>query len=248
MVITAWSGVGKTTTGDFLGEYCGFHHLDGDEDMRSPDAACKDAAAGLISSFSDYWFKDKDAPPELWHPYYSMLCDKCAAAAQEHADVVVSISVYRREVRDFLRNRMGDLSADTDLVILKLECDLDRVVQSAIDRLSDFMALSGKTVEDSWNGPSMFPGVCYLDKYGEYSFEAFKKMQLEFFLSGMEAFGEDEPGTCLAVDVSSRDVSAFDGVRDVLNLPPTTDEVDLAALREIQKARWVAWRRSNGSD
>ena len=152
MVITAWSGVGKTTTGDFLGEYCGFHHLDGDEDMRSPDAGCKEATAGLISSFNDYWFKDKDAPPELWHPYYSMLCDKCAAAAQEHADVVVSISVYRREVRDFLRNRMGALSADTELVILKLECDVDRVVESAIERLSGFMALSGKTVEDSWNG------------------------------------------------------------------------------------------------
>jgi hypothetical protein len=42
------------------------------------------------------------------------------------------------------------------------------------------------------------------------------------------------------VDVSSRDVSAFDGVCDVLNLPPTTDEVDLAALGEIQKARWAA--------
>ena len=43
----------------------------------------------------------------------------------------------------------------------------------------------------------MFPGVCYRDKYGEYSIEAFKQMQLEFFLSGMEAFGEDEPGTPL---------------------------------------------------
>ena len=28
--ITALSGTGKTTTGDYLSEYCGVHHLDGD--------------------------------------------------------------------------------------------------------------------------------------------------------------------------------------------------------------------------
>jgi 2-phosphoglycerate kinase len=27
--VTAWSGVGKTTTGDYLGCYCGLRHLDG---------------------------------------------------------------------------------------------------------------------------------------------------------------------------------------------------------------------------
>ena len=59
-------------------------------------------------------------------PYDARLCDKCLATAKDHKDVVVSMSVYRREVRDFLRERLT-----AGVVILKLECDVDIVVKSA---------------------------------------------------------------------------------------------------------------------
>ena len=46
-----------------------------------------------------------------------------------------------------------------------------RQVKGAIARVATYMSLSDNTVEDWWNGPSMFPGVCFRDKYGEYSYE-----------------------------------------------------------------------------
>ena len=82
--VTAWSGVDKTTTGDFLGEYCGARHLDGDDDMRRPSVPeCKAATAGLIEAFSDFWFKEKAAPVALWHPYYEMLVNRVQVACAE---------------------------------------------------------------------------------------------------------------------------------------------------------------------
>jgi hypothetical protein len=74
--------------------------------MRTPHIpASKAATDGLVCAFMNHWFKDQDAPPELWHPYHQLLVDRCLAAAAKHADVVVSMSIYRREVRDFLRER-----------------------------------------------------------------------------------------------------------------------------------------------
>eukprot|EP01050_Picozoa_sp_SAG11_P029244 SAG11_NODE_8156_length_1054_cov_1.082723_1_plen_148_part_00 len=105
--VTAWSGVGKTTTGDFLGEYCGALHLDGDAETREPDHAEKAAAtAGLIKTFADFCFKEKAAPTELWHPYHQRLVDRVLTEPTEaDSHVVVSISVYRRECAIFCASR-----------------------------------------------------------------------------------------------------------------------------------------------
>merc|ERR1711920_251466 len=152
------------TTGDYLGEVRGFLHLDGDEDMRKPDVPELAAATqGLIKAFAGYWFKDKTAPAELWHPYYQLLINKCFEAKRAHEDrrIVVSMSVYRQEVRDFLRGQLGD-----DLLILKLDCDVDIVVKGALARLEDYLATLAApvSVEDHWNGPSQFEGVCFREK------------------------------------------------------------------------------------
>ena len=240
--VTAWSGVGKTTTGDFLGEYCGARHLDGDDDMRRPSVPeCKAATAGLIEAFSDFWFKEKAAPVALWHPYYQMLVNRVqVACAEGHPHIVVSISVYRREVRDFLRKRLQ--IAGTSIDFLKLECDVDVVVRGAIGRLEDYLKISGKTVEEHWGGPSQFPGITFAERYGAFSFESFKKMQLELYLSGMEPFAADEPADYIVVDVSSRDAAVFDLVRGALKLAPREagEVVDTDKLKGIQTARWKA--------
>eukprot|EP00656_Telonema_subtile_P039400 TRINITY_DN44511_c0_g1_i1.p1 TRINITY_DN44511_c0_g1~~TRINITY_DN44511_c0_g1_i1.p1 ORF type:complete len:195 (-),score=50.79 TRINITY_DN44511_c0_g1_i1:89-673(-) len=178
--ITAWSGVGKTTTGDYLGTYGNFHHIDGDEDMRKPSIpAAAAATAGLVHSYQDFWFKDQPAPVELWHPYLQLLCDKASAAAQEHQDVAVSFSIYRREVRDFVRAHLG-----ADVRFLSLQCDVDVVVKAAIGRVEDWLGMKQEqTIQEWWAGPSQFPGVCFQELFGEYSDENFKRMQLEFYLA-----------------------------------------------------------------
>jgi len=231
LFITAWSGVGKTTTGDYLCHYHGWEHLDGDDDMRSKDPDAKAATQGLVKAFQDHWFKDVAAPPELWHPYFERLCARALAAQRAAGEkrVVVSMSVYRREVRDFIRAR---LSAS----FLKLECDVDVVVRSALKRLEDYMGMSGKTAQDWWDGPSQFEGVCFKDKYGPWSFENYRRMQLEVYLAGMEPFGADEPG-CASVDVSDRP-QALARIREKLAL---TDPgpVDFDRLAEVQKTRWA---------
>jgi gluconate kinase len=159
--VTAWSGVGKTTTGDFLGEYCGVLHLDGDADMREKEHKEKVAAtAGLIKAFSEFWFKERAAPADLWHPYFQLLVDRVLAtepeesAGQQYPHVVVSFSVYRREVRDFLRERLS--GSNLKLEFLKLECDVDVVVRGAIGRLEDYLKTQDppRTIVEHWQGPS----------------------------------------------------------------------------------------------
>lgn len=236
--VTAWSGCGKTTTGDYLGTVRGFLHLDGDEDMRKtnvPELAT--ATQGLITAFSEFWFKDKSAPAEFWHPYYQLLVDKCLEARRtgDQREIVVSMSVYRREVRDFLREKLGE-----DLLFLSLDCDVDVVVKGALARLEEYLATQGESVSvvDYWNGPSQFEGVCFRDKYGEFSFENWRRMQLDYFLAGMEPFAEDEKDH-ITVDVSARNTTVFRSISNALSLPPLDDEVDLEKLKGIQKARWA---------
>ena len=230
--ITAWSGVGKTTTGDYLGTYGGFYHIDGDEDMWN--TVHKAASAGLVKSYQDFWFKDKPAPVELWHPYLQLLCDKVSAAAQEHQDVAVSISIYRREVRDFVRAHLG-----ADVRFLSLQCDVDVVVKAAIGRTEDWLGVKQEqTIQEWWAGPSQFPGVCFQELFGEYSYENFERMQLKFYLAGMEPFAEDEQDGLMTVDTCSRDASVWDRVNAVLGLEVASCDVDLQGLKDIQTARW----------
>ena len=236
--LTAWSGVGKTTTGDYLGTYCGLHHIDGDDDMRRPDDATRAAATqGLVKSFYGHWFKDQPAPAELWHPFHQLLCDRVVDALSSHRDVVVSFSVYRREVRDFLREH---LKSHAEVRFIKLECDVDVVVKGALARVKDFMSLRDKTVEEWWaEGENE-------KKYGEFSFDNYKRMQFDTVLSGFEPLGEDE-ADCTVVDVSARDASCFDRVgcsQALLPLLLSCAASPAGALRRGAGHRWLRHRPS----
>lgn len=197
--------------------------------MRRPDDAVRKAATeGLVKAFFEYWFKDKAAPVELWHPYHQLLCDRIVAALSTHGDVVVSFSVYRREVRDFLREQ---LQSRAELRFVKLECDADVVVKGALARLEGFMSLQDKTVEDWWATSK------HDSTYGAFSFDNFKQMQMATVLSGFEPLAQDEVD-CIVVDVSARDASCFHRVTAALQLPPGPDAPDIEMLAALQKARY----------
>eukprot|EP00927_Polykrikos_kofoidii_P074777 TRINITY_DN70800_c0_g1_i1.p1 TRINITY_DN70800_c0_g1~~TRINITY_DN70800_c0_g1_i1.p1 ORF type:complete len:264 (-),score=46.30 TRINITY_DN70800_c0_g1_i1:294-1025(-) len=230
--LTAWPGVGKTTTGDYLKCYCNFHHVDGDLFVA------KAGKEDWTKAYADYWLKDCDAPAELWQLAYQQLCDSCLAAADEHDEIVISHMVYRREVRDFFRARLGGRG----LIFLKLECDVDVVVKGLEKRTEDFVrSQMGKTMEDYWNGPQAHLGVCFREKYGEYSYENFKIMQLETTLKVQQPFADDERDA-ISVDVSTRDSSCFDRVNAALRLPLRTADVDMGMLDEISKSTWEQYK------
>ena len=83
-----------------------------------------------------------------------------------------------------------------------------------------------------------FEGECFQEMYGEYSYDNFKRMQFDKFLSGMQPLGEDEQG--LTLDVSARDNSVFQDLSNILGLPCEINEggIDMAALKAVQKNRW----------
>eukprot|EP00439_Symbiodinium_sp_Y106_P018778 s4386_g2.t1 len=174
-------------------EYHGFNHLDGDNIMRDQGEKNKELTAGLVKAFYEHWFKNRPAPEMLWtlgfgapystprKPYLDALASQCLEDLKSHDRIALTFSVYRREARDYFRQLLpGRVS------FLKLDCDPDVVVRSALARLEKYMALSGKTVEDWWKQEKKD------QVYGEYSYESYKKMQLAEFLSGMEPFDPEE--------------------------------------------------------
>eukprot|EP00435_Cladocopium_sp_Y103_P045725 s1085_g13.t1 len=104
VLITGWSGAGKTTAGNYLELVHGWKHLDGDNIMHRKDAESLKLTEGLVTSFYSYWFKNLSAPPELWTPYLDALMRQCLEQrATARAGLAVTFSVYRREAREYLR-------------------------------------------------------------------------------------------------------------------------------------------------
>jgi len=244
--ITGWSGVGKTTIADYLSVYHGWHHLDGDEDIisyhnskKSLIPEVKNSVDGIREAFNDFWFKGKSAPNELWHPFHQRLVEKCKLASKEHEKIVVSFSVYNRQVRDFLRKNLGP---EISLVFLHLVCNVDVVVNGALVRLEEYLKMPNinKSVNEWWASSERmvgkFEGKSFYDIYGDFSYKNFRQMQFDKFLSGMQPLEKDEQG--LTLDVSARDNSVFREVCETLELTYENDTVDMKKLSAVQKNRW----------
>ena len=82
--LTGISGAGKTFLGDYLEEYCGFLHVDGDTLLVAKDEKSMQLASDLRKSFFEYIFLEKRAPDELWKPYFRALCEGVRAKQQEY--------------------------------------------------------------------------------------------------------------------------------------------------------------------
>ncbi|CAJ1346935.1 unnamed protein product [Effrenium voratum] len=226
VLITGWSGAGKTTTGNFLEFYHGLHHLDGDNIMHRKDDRSIKLRDGLVrwthkvKSFYDFWFKDLPAPPELWKPYIDELVGQYMEAAESFPAIVLSFSVYRREVRDYFRQRIPEI------FFLKLDCDPDVVIRSALGRLETYLENKKQTVEDWWREEKKE------EKYGKFSMETYKQMQMTEFLAGMQPLDAGEGVSC---DVTPRGQKALDAVAEALGLPKK--DIDLEQLKREERAR-----------
>ena len=234
--ITALSGTGKTTTGDYLSEYCGVHHVDGDNILHhgvSDRPEWEQAAGDITRALFEHWMRGEPCPEELWHPYLAILCAQIKEAQQHHRRIVVTWVVYRRDVRDFLRQRLGP-----GLRFLRLDCETDVLVRGAHARLEEGLQMSGMTTEDGWRSEDPAMQNCGGQKrYGGFSLESYKQMQLDNALNGMQHFDTDELSDSQVVDVSTRDTAAFLRVSTALGLVPTTTDIDIAALKAISTSK-----------
>ena len=123
-----------------------------------------------------------------------------AAAAAVKPRVVLTFSLYRREARDFVRAGLQG----TKVVMLKLKCDTDVLVERNLTRQAQYLKLQDKTIEQAWDEGG------FTDKWGPYCFESYRARLLGTTLRGWEPFDSSENGeTSLEVDVSSGGIPAL---------------------------------------
>ena len=221
---TVWlsgnSGAGKTFTGDYLERVCGFYHVEGDAAAFSTDAADRAIFAEFVKAFT-HWFKSEPAPPALWQPYFDrQIAAVRAAHANGKPDVVVSLTVYHREVRDYLRAALPE----HDFILLR--CDSAELVRRARVRFEQYAKVCGQTFEACFETSNKEP-------YSDAAFEA----QTRRIMQGLQPLEPDEVRT-YELDVT--DGAPWRALHELLRLPPPPAVIPIDEIAKINYARFKA--------
>jgi gluconate kinase len=212
------SGAGKTFTGDALALLAGFTHIDGDELMWSQVPADKALWAGLVASFG-HWFEGRPAPPEQWQPVYALQCARVRSElAAGRTNIVVSLTAYHRETRDFLRQQLPEL------VYVQLRCGREELVARARVRFAEFAASRGESV-----------AVAYERTHGAPYSEAAWLQQTHAIMRGLMPLAADERG-CHELDVT--DGRPWRALYALLGLGEPPQDVPVEAIAAVNYARF----------
>ncbi len=217
------SGAGKSFTGDYLAEVCNFVHIDGDCCFHSKEPEQVQLTANLVKCFYSYWFEEKQAPEELWKPYYDFLF-KLIHDVPAEKDLVVSHSAYRKEARDYLVESLG-----SDVVFILLDCPKEELLRRAKVRFAEYAKVQGKSPEQTFQ-----------EYYkAEYSDEKFEEVTANTY-KGLEPIQEGEK-QCFTLSVASRDGETFQGLHRLLSLPaaPKLDEIPFEKIAQINYSRFT---------
>jgi len=223
--LTGCTSAGKTWLGDFLQHYHNWIHIDGDR--RIVLQMEEEVTTNLFKSFYEYWFEYKEAPLELWVPYFQELCDRIAEAHKVNpaSNIVLSFSTYPRVVRDFVRKEVKKLTGE-DLTMILLEMSKDDYVRRQKDKLQQWLKGMNKTVEQVWEEHDAFKGL------GEYSEENLTKYyQQAKEMKGLEPIQADEANS-FTIDTNGLHVKVVPEVTRVLNLTPC--EYDNEVIMKIR--------------
>ena len=214
------SGAGKTFTGDYLARCCGFTHVEGDEGAFSTDAAARALFGEFVKAF-EFWFRGEKAPPELWHAYLERQCAAVRAArAAGRADVVVSLTIYHREARDFVRAQLPDL----EYVVLR--CDAAELVRRARVRFAEYAAVCGQSVEACFEAHHKEP-------FSDAAFEA----QTRRIMRGLQPL---EPDEVRVHEIDVTDGAPWRALHALLGLAPPAGAVPVDEIARINYARFRA--------
>lgn len=221
---TVWlsgnSGAGKTFTGDYLALCAHFHHIDGDALLFSTDPAERQLFARFVQAF-DSWFEEQPAPRELWEPYYSLQCERVRAALRAHANVVISLTVYHREVRDFLRAQLPE-----HLFVL-LRCSREELLRRARVRFAEYARSKSLSFPEAWEQAH----GCAPGSFSDAEFES-KTLHI---MRGLQPLQPDEQ-RCVELDVS--DGAPWAKLHDLLRLGPPPEVVPVEAIAAVNYDRF----------
>lgn len=271
--ITGVPGSGKTFIGDYLAYNYGsgggsdddgedvWVHVEGDEELAvHPDSA---ASAGLQKSFFEYWFDGKAAPDELWHPYYGQVCDRVrdllfpssatsragGGEAKKTPKVVVTLSLYRSEVREWIRQRLMSITGD-GVCFICLQLPESEYLERMLAKLDTFLEGTGMTREEFWESQKLEA------KFGPCSQEAIEAFYLSpegggRYLQGLQPFSDEEiaSGLCHNIDTSGKHRNVVPELVRILNLnqlaaSESNDEAaSTAAVARISQDRMEAYKK-----
>eukprot|EP01061_Rhynchopus_euleeides_P008075 TRINITY_DN17120_c1_g1_i2.p1 TRINITY_DN17120_c1_g1~~TRINITY_DN17120_c1_g1_i2.p1 ORF type:complete len:293 (+),score=133.61 TRINITY_DN17120_c1_g1_i2:51-881(+) len=155
--LTGRPGAGKTFTGDYLCVKQGFVHVDGDANMRTADQGDKEKTAGTVQAFGS-WFKGETCDDALWRPYFTLVCERVAAAAAANPgkDLVVTFSNYRGETREYCRETVKALlaaqgEADASFRFIHLDVSDQQYAERGMNRLMKYLEIQGWTLQHYWD-------------------------------------------------------------------------------------------------
>lgn len=197
-------------------------HIDGDELYWSAAPEEKGLFANLVKAF-DYWFEGSQAPVELWHPYFHTVLAKVRAARASHADVCVSLTVYHRETRDFLRSHLPDHT------FILLRVSAPELVRRARLRFAEYAKSRGQPF-----GPA-FEEAHGLAA-GSFSDAVFERKTLDI-MRGLQPLAEDERG-CHEIDAD--DGMPWAELHAILGMPPPPETIPTQEIAEINYSRFRA--------
>uniref|UniRef100_A0A7S4DWZ3 Sulfotransferase domain-containing protein n=1 Tax=Lotharella globosa TaxID=91324 RepID=A0A7S4DWZ3_9EUKA len=225
--ITGRPSAGKTFTGDYLEASCGFTHVEGDWRMHSP--LHRQVTDGLVKSFYQFWFKDKDAPEELWQPYYGEVCTEAKEALNRdpRKPVVVTLALYRKKVREYVGKQLKGVR------FILLEISDDEAARRMLLKFKEYLEVTKTKAEAYWKGQGLET------KYGPYSDENYMLWQKQTSMHGLEPFSADEKQSCFVVNADKKDDSVLDNVRRVLGLAQRRNPIDLNAIKAVNNARYL---------
>lgn len=222
--ISGCSGSGKSFTGDYLETCCGFFHVDGDECFHSKDAECIKLKDGLVQAFYKFWFDEQSAPAKLWHPYYAFLAQR-VSAAPAGKDVVVTGSVYHREVRDHLRQLFPSI------IYIQLNCAEYELVNRHFKRFEKYAEAKKQTIHEAWF-------ELYGKEQGEYRSEKFMKQTLQI-LRGLQPL-QPEEALCYSINSTIQDGSLFERLHQTIGLSPPLplEDIPIHFIAQKNYNRW----------
>lgn len=230
--ITGHHTSGKTWLGDYLAQYHGFQHVDGDEIQHlyeaqtdQGDPSLKAPSEGLMSHFADYLMLGKGAGPgELWQPYYNLVMAKAQAIrkADAHADIVIVLVAFAREVRDFIRAFF-----DEPVVFIALTVAVEDYAKDQISRVKRYLKSNQQSEEEAWKElTSQKPAFCDVPFEGDQSW-------LKYFsesdgAKGLACF--DESDDLAAVIQTKYRTTVPKAVEETLGLTPFVGSVGAGAI------------------
>eukprot|EP01080_Neovahlkampfia_damariscottae_P010823 gene10823-3441_t len=227
--VSGCSGAGKTFTGDYLEVICGFKHIDGDYLFHSNSEEDKKLVENLRQAFFKYWFEEKESPEELWVPYYQKIFEKTRQYQKENPtkNVVISLSCYNRQSRDYIRNNLSK-----DIIYIMLECSKDELVNRAWERFVVYSKKNEKTPEEMFE--VVFKKI--------YSKDEFRNSTLDI-LRGLQPIEKDEK-LCFALDVSNKDRKVFEELHQLLDLKEVIEEIPIQKIKDLNYSRFQKYEEN----